>query len=188
MRIFDRRVAPEAAVAGELRLTYEWRQKTRFRATVARGELAGVEVGLQMPRGTVLRDGDCVASADGTLLRVGSAVEQLLQVQAADALELARIAYHLGNRHVAVQVGSDDQTGRGWLRLALDHVLENMVLGLGGVVEVISAAFDPESGAYGHGAGSHGHTHSMQEPVHAHGLHDDRRHAPKIHDFLPASR
>lgn len=193
IRVFDRRVPATAEVAGELRLAYEWRQKTRFRTTVARGAMIGQTVGIDLERGTVLRDGDFVADAEGTVLAVSAAIEQLLQVQADDALHLARIAYHLGNRHVPVQVGAD--AGGGWLRLQLDHVLENMVTGLGGRVSVVSAGFDPESGAYGHGGHSHGHGHDHDHdhggdhaPAHdagPAGRHDDRRHAPKIHDFLP---
>ena len=171
MLIFTRRlgVAHDADAHGTLRLTWEWRCKSRCRVRVAE-TLAGHpawqdgtdEVGLDLPRGAVLREGDLIATGDGgVVLRVHAAVEQVLQVVAADALALARIAYHLGNRHVPVQVGGTVQAG--WLRLPLDHVLEDMVTGLGGNVQVVSAPFDPESGAYaGHG------------------------HAPRIHDFLDA--
>ena len=159
MLIFNRRVEP-APVAGELRLTYEWRQKSRCRVRITQGERAGIEVGLSLERGTVLRDGEYLASAEGVVVRVTAAIEQLLNVTADDARSLTRIAYHLGNRHVPVQVGSDAQGC--WLRLQLDHVLESMVTGLGGHASVVSAPFDPEVGAYGHSG-----------------------HAPKIHDFLP---
>lgn len=180
MLIFTRRLgspgsrAPDAsagAESGVLRLTYDWRQKSRCRVRVAEAAAAaaaadargvrlaaGDEVGLDLPRGAVLRDGERIATDDGIVLRVRAAVEQLLQVRAPDALALTRIAYHLGNRHVPVQVGADARAG--WLRLQLDHVLENMVHGLGGSVEVVSAPFDPEAGAYGHSHGSHaGHGH-----------------------------
>lgn len=177
--------------AGELRLAYEWRQKSRARLTVAGGKLAGSEVGLALPRGTVLRDGDVLANDDGaTMLRVRAAAEQLLHVTAADPLTLLRIGYHLGNRHVPVQAGGDE--GGPWLRLALDHVLENMVEGLGGVITVVGAPFDPEQGAYGAHAGHHpprDHDHGEQ---HVHAVsgarHGDRRHAPRIHDFTGDDR
>lgn len=223
---------PDESCAGELRLTYEWRQKSRARVTVAAGELAGSDIGLALPRGTVLRDGDVVATDDGkTRLRVRAATEQLLHVIAGDALTLLRIAYHLGNRHVPVQVGRGGKADRGaelgtdcargrdgcpdgcrdgdgdgydgadhddgpWLRLALDHVLENMVQGLGGVITVVGAPFDPEQGAYGAHAGHH-HDHDDHGPhgdraqhVHAAGgaRHDDWRHAPRIHDFTGDDR
>lgn len=202
MLILDHRTGPASEVAGELRLTYEWRQKTRCRVTVARGERTGEAVGIDLTRGTVLRDGEYIAAADGTTFRVVAATEQLLHVTAADALALMRLAYHLGNRHVPVQIGADESGG--WLRLMLDHVLENMVSGLGGKVSVVSAPFDPESGAYGHavggGHGHHGHDHGHDHgDDHDHGQdgrdgrdqahngpaggHEDRRHAPRIHDF-----
>ena len=194
-------------VSGELRLSYEWRQKSRFRAELVSGPQSGEEVGVRIPRGHVLQDGDllgCRSSENGQIeqvIRIRTAVEQLLQVTAADSLHLARIAYHLGNRHVSVQVGQgiQNQPQQLWLRLQLDHVLENMVDGLGGMIQVLSAPFEPESGAYGQGSsgsdlGSGGHAHAArgsdgQEQVHQHSHghrheHDDRRHAPKIHDFL----
>ena len=198
--------------AGELRLAYEWRQKSRARVTVAGGELAGSDVGLALPRGTVLRDGDVLATDDGkTMRRVRAAAEQLLRGRAGAALPLLRAAYHLGNRHVPVQVGrggeadpgagpdgSDDRDDADhdgpWLRLALDHVLENMVQGLGGVISVVGAPFDPEQGAYGAHAGHHhddeGPHGDRDQHVHAAtgARHDDRRHAPRIHDFTGDDR
>jgi urease accessory protein len=190
MLVFTERVLSAPRISGELRLAYEWRQKSRCRVTVAAGERAGEDVGLSLQRGTVLRDGELVSTGDGVVLRVTAAIEQLLQVTAATPLVLARIAYHLGNRHVPVQVGADEFCG--WLRLQLDHVLESMVVGLDGRVTIVSAPFDPETGAYGHGNPDHGHRsaeggdgHSLESVA---GRHDDRRHAPKIHDFLPGRR
>ncbi len=198
-------------VSGELRLAYEWRQKSRFKSALVSGPQAGDDVGVRIPRGQVLQDGDllgCRATEDGPILQViqvRSAAEQLLQVTASNSLSLTRIAYHLGNRHVPVQVGQglENQPDRLWLRLQIDHVLENMVDGLGGTIQTLSAAFEPESGAYGQGlsgnvqgSDNHGHGHG-HEHEHEHGhshasehahadahRHDDRRHAPKIHDFL----
>jgi urease accessory protein len=181
-------------VSGELRLTYEWRQKSRFVASLVSGPQAGDAVGVRIPRGHVLQEGDllgCRSKTDAQLvqvIRVRAAAEQLLQITAPHSLHLARIAYHLGNRHVPVQVG-EDASQRLWLRLQLDHVLENMVDGLGGTIETLSAPFEPESGAYGQGMGmgignaettDHEHLHEHSHPHD----HDDRRHAPRIHDFL----
>ena len=177
MLIFTRRLPPDvdAPVLGTLRLTYDWRQKSRCRLRVADAVAsvagqpaplgAGDEVGLDLPRGAVLRDCDRIATDCGIALGVRAATEQLLHVRAASALALTRIAYHLGNRHVPVQIGSDGTTG--WLRLQLDHVIEQMVAGLGGAMQVVSAPFDPEAGAYG---------------GHAHGA------APRIHDFTDLPR
>ena len=192
-------------VSGELRLTYEWRQKSRFRSALVRGSKAGEEVGVRIPRGHVLQDGDllgCRSADDARLsevIRIRAAAEQLLQVTASDSLSLAKIAYHLGNRHVALQIGQgiENQPDRLWLRLQLDHVLENMVDGLGGTIQTLAAPFEPESGAYGHGssdsaANAHDHPESSavghphgHDHGHAHGhAPEDRRHSPKIHDFL----
>jgi urease accessory protein len=170
--------ATAVAPIGELRLNFEWRQKSRFRAALSSGPRAGDDVGVRLDRGHVLHDGALLRSADGSTVRIRAAVESLLHVTAADELGLARIAYHLGNRHVPVQVGKD-QAGL-WLRLQLDHVLENMVTGLDGRVQVVTEPFDPESGAYGHG---HAHASESSSDAIA-GKHDDRGHAPKIHDFL----
>ena len=90
-------------------LPFELRQKSRLRTTVEGGE----EIGLFLPRGTVLRDGDCLEADDGRIVRVTAAEENLLEARCVDAHALARAAYHLGNRHTPVQVGA------GWLRLAL---------------------------------------------------------------------
>mgnify|MGYP002778005798 CR=1 FL=1 len=181
MPVFTRRLPAEAdaPVDGELRLPFDARVKSRARWSVARGVLAGRDVGLDLPRGAVLRDGDRVGTEDGTAtLRVAAATEQLLHVRARDAVSLARLAYHLGNRHVPVQVGED--ASGGWLRLQLDHVLEHMVHGLGGAVEVVSAPFEPESGAYAGGHVHHGHADA--DPTQG-GRAPDGRHAPRIHDF-----
>jgi urease accessory protein len=130
------------AVAGEhLELSFEYRTKSRLRATLKSGE----EVGLFLPRGTILRGGMKLAAADGRIVEVLAAPEELLEVRCADALELARAAYHLGNRHVAVELGE------GWLRIQADHVLEGMLAGLGATVTAVTAPFEPEAGAYAHG-------------------------------------
>jgi len=127
-------------------LTFEQRQKSRLRATLDSGE----EVALVLERGAVRRGGDRVTSADGRVFEVVSAPEKLLHIECASPGQLARIAYHLGNRHVAVQVGE------GFLRIAEDHVLEDMVRRLGARVSHVEAPFEPESGAY---AGGHHHHH-----------------------------
>ena len=120
----------------KLVLPFEERQKSRLRARLESGE----EVAILRPRGSVLRGGDVVWSA-GRKFEVVAAPEKLLHIESDS---LARIAYHLGNRHVLVQVGE------GFLRIAEDHVLEAMLLGLGARVTHIEAPFEPEAGAYGH--------------------------------------
>ena len=98
-----------------------------------------------LERGAVLRGGDCLQSEDGRVVRVAAAPEKVMHIVCADQFELARAAYHLGNRHVPVEIGD------GYLRIAADHVLGEMLLGLGAKVGEPEAPFEPESGAYGGG-------------------------------------
>lgn len=194
MLIFRHAGGDASRVIGEIALAFEWRQKSRMRATVSSGARTGESVGFDLVRGTVLRDGDLISSDSGDALRIRAATEELIHVTAADATTLARIAYHLGNRHVPVQVGD------GWLRLQYDHVLEGMVRGLEGQIALVDHSFDPEGGAYSgarhahsHAGGAHHHAHHHehdQEDGGPHadpggaGRHSDARHAPRIHDFL----
>lgn len=134
----------------KLTLPFEQRQKSRLRAKAENGE----EVALILPRGRVLRGGDRVAATDGREVEIVAAPEKLLHIESA---ELARVAYHLGNRHVPLQVGP------GFLRIAEDHVLEEMARKLGARVSHVQAPFEPEAGAYGH-------------------QHDEMGHGGKIHD------
>ena len=127
--------SPAAGVAGRMRLAFEHRRRSRQRARLESGE----EIGLVMPRGQVLRDGDRLLASDGRVFEVVSAPERLLHIEAPC---LARIAYHLGNRHVPVQLGE------GFLRIAEDPVLEDMLRRLGAQVTAVEAPFEPEAGAY----------------------------------------
>ena len=131
-------------VRGTLRLAFDQRQKSRLRARLASGE----EVALLLPRGTLLRGGDLVGASDGRVIEVVAEPERVLHVECASPVELARCAYHLGNRHVPVQLGE------GWLRIAADHVLAEMLAKLGARVTPIEAPFEPEAGAY---SGGHHH-------------------------------
>ena len=131
----------DAAPAARLELNFDARTKSRLRTQLVGGE----EVGMFLPRGTILRGGDRLQAQDGRVVEVVSAPEDLLEARCADAFALARVAYHLGNRHVAVQVGE------GWLRIQTDHVLKTMLTGLGADVHALSAPFEPEAGAYAHG-------------------------------------
>ena len=135
-----------AAVRGQLSLPFELRQKRWLRAKLASGE----DVAVRLPRGEVLRGGDLVLASDGSAIEVVPAPEKVVHVESATPAELARAAYHLGNRHVPVQVGE------GFLRLAEDHVLEAMLRGLGARITHIEAPFEPEIGAYS--GGHHRHT------------------------------
>jgi urease accessory protein len=103
---------------------------------------------LDLPQATALRDGDGLVLDDGSVVRVAGKPEPLIEISAASPQELARIAWHIGNRHIDVQVVGDK------LRIRRDHVLEVMLRGLGARLMPVEAPFDPEQGAYrqhGHG-------------------------------------
>ncbi|OBS09247.1 urease accessory protein UreE [Acidihalobacter prosperus] len=140
----DAGATPDAS----LTLPFELRQRSRLRTRLDDGG----EVGLFLPRGRVLRHGDRLRADDGRIVEVRAATETVSTVRAEQPLDLLRAAYHLGNRHVALQVAED------WLRYAHDHVLDDMVRGLGLTVSVEQAPFEPEAGAYG-GEHAHGHAH-----------------------------
>lgn len=137
----------DSAPQARLVLPFESRQKSRLLAALDSGE----EVGLQLPRGTVLRGGDQLASDDGRTIEVVASAEGLSIVTATDPWQLARAAYHLGNRHIAVQVTCDS------LRYLHDHVLDDMVRRLGFTVSYATLPFEPEAGAYANEQHSHHH-------------------------------
>ncbi|MBV4522388.1 Urease accessory protein UreE [compost metagenome] len=162
MLVIHRRIDPQPVWAAELHLTFEARSKSRLRCFSAEGE----DVGLFLERGqSPLYDGECLQAEDGRIVRVCARPEQLLHVTCANAFELTRAAYHLGNRHVALQVGD------GWLRLLDDYVLKAMLEQLGAHAENIEAPFQPEHGAYG---GGHHHSRHGDE---------DFNYPPKLHQF-----
>jgi urease accessory protein len=142
-------------VLARLVLTCDQRRRSRLRTRL----LDGTEVALRLPRGTVLRHGDHLRTTSGLVVRVVAAAEPVSTVSSPDARTLARACYHLGNRHVAVEVGD------GWARYRHDHVLDHMVASLGLAVCVEEAPFEPEAGAYG----GHGHGHGDdEEETHSH--------------------
>jgi urease accessory protein len=106
---------------------------------------------LDLPQATALRDGDGLVLDDGAIVRVVSRPEPLIEIAAADSRELARLAWHIGNRHIDVQIVGDR------LRIRRDHVIEDMLRGLGARLSPVEAPFDPEHGAYGHHHHDHGH-------------------------------
>lgn len=175
------RAAYKVEVKGQLRLPFELRQKSRLRTALVSGE----EVGLVLPRGEILRGGDLVTASDGRVIEVLAAPEKLLHVEATNATDLAKAAYHLGNRHVPVQVGD------GFLRLSADHVLEEMLKKLGAKVTHVEAPFEPEAGAYagghhqhdemGHGGRIHDH-HDEHGHAHDHGRDHDHGEHGHVHD------
>lgn len=174
------RTAYKLEVRGQLKLPFEARQKSRLKTKLASGE----EVGLMLPRGEILRGGDLVTASDGRVIEVFAEEESVVHIEAGSAQALAKVAYHLGNRHVPVQVGD------GFLRIAEDHVLEEMVRKLGATVARLEAPFEPEAGAYagghhqhdemGHGGKIHDHHHEEHDHVHdEHCGHDHHQHHHK---------
>jgi urease accessory protein len=139
-------------------LPFEDRQKSRLLALLDSGE----EVGVLLPRGTVLRGGDQLASDDGRTIEVVASAEGVSIVSDPDPRQLLRAAYHLGNRHVPVQVTPTS------LRYLHDHVLDEMVQGLGLHVRYANLPFEPESGAY---ASEHAHQ-NQHSHEHEHSHHD----------------
>lgn len=136
--------------AAEVELDWDTRQKSRFDATDSQGR----HLGVFLPRGSVVRGGDCLVAEDGSLVRVRAAAQAVLVVRPCaehgSAFDLLRAAYHLGNRHVALELQPDR------LQLEPDHVLAEMLRGMHLVVSEEQQAFEPEAGAY---AAGHGHAH-----------------------------
>ena len=154
----------DAPSTESLTLSYDYRTKSRLRTALDSGEA----LGLFLPRGTILRGGHRLLASDGSVVEVFAADEKLLEARCENLLDLTCAAYHLGNRHVAVEVGGDMRGA--WLRLAADHVLEMMLTKIGCDVRALVAPFEPESGAY-----APGHSHH-------HGESAERR-GPRIHEY-----
>lgn len=158
MKKFIKVVAPQphSPTALTLCLTMDERTKSRLKVTLSDGQ----EAGLFLPRGTILKEGDVLSTEDGELVTIEAAKEQVSTVYSDDALLLARVCYHLGNRHVPLQIEA------GWCRYFHDHVLDDMARGLGATVSVGLEKYQPEAGAYGGSSGGHHHHHG----------HDDHHH------------
>jgi len=147
----------DAALAlGTLTLAFDQRVKSRLKVTLDNGQ----DAGLFLPRGLILRQDDVLLAETGESVEVMAATESVSTVKVNDPLLLARACYHLGNRHVPLQITND------FIRYQHDHVLDAMLQGLG--LEVIAelAAFQPEAGAYGESASGHQHTHGHHTHTH----------------------
>jgi urease accessory protein len=145
-----------------VRLTYDERVRSRFAVQLESGRDAVIVT----PRGRVMRGGDCLRAEDGSIVRVVAAPEPLLEVRVEDPALLARAAYHLGNRHVAVEVRPQS------LRIAEDPVLSTLLRQLGLNPIRIEAPFEPESGAYGHGHAHVAGGHAITPLIHEYHSHD----------------
>lgn len=140
-----------------LELTFDTRQKSRFRATLQ----DGTDIGADLPRTGILRSGSYIATHEGDVLRIDAKPEQLMQVTAKTDFELLKAAYHLGNRHVPLMLTPYA------LYFEPDHVLAEMVEGLGLAVKQVEHAFEPESGAYA----QHAHDHRLSPIKSLHHVH-----------------
>jgi len=158
--------------AATVELDWDVRQKSRFDTTDSQGR----HIGVFLPRGTVVRGGDVLVTQDGSLLRVVAAAQSVLRITPCtvhgSSFDLMRAAYHLGNRHVPIELKPDH------LKIEPDHVLAEMLRAMHLTVDAVHEAFEPEAGAYsahtahaGQGAHrSHDHAHPHPHPHdHAHG-------------------
>jgi len=146
--------AIEGHAADTVRLDHDLRNRRRMVFTT----VAGQSLLLDMPRTVRLRDGDMLRLGDDSLVRVEAMDEALTEISAPSTAALVRIAWHLGNRHLPTQLVPGPQGGT--LRIRHDHVIEDMVAGLGGTCTICMAPFDPEGGAYaepGEAAAHHHH-------------------------------
>lgn len=157
--------------AATVELDWDVRQKSRFEATDSQGR----QLGVFLPRGTVVRGDDVLVAEDGSLVRVIAAPQPVLVIthcpEHGTPFDLIRAAYHLGNRHVPIELKPDH------LKIEPDHVLADMLRSMHLIVREDNAGFEPEGGAYGnagaHAHAGHGHAHHDHEHGHGHEHGDD---------------
>jgi urease accessory protein len=151
--------------ASTVELDWDLRQKSRFEAT----DSAGRQVGVFLPRGSVVRGGDVLVVEDGSMIKVIAAPQLVLKITPCSShgtpFDLIRAAYHLGNRHVPIELTPDH------LKIEPDHVLADMLRAMHLIVSEVNEPFEPESGAYAQG----GHAHAGHDHVHEHHDHDHDR-------------
>ena len=153
--------------ASTIELDWDVRQKSRFDAT----DSTGRQIGVFLPRGTAVRGGDVLVAEDGSLIKVIAAPQSVLKIthctEHGSPFDLIRAAYHLGNRHVPIELKSDH------LKIEPDHVLADMLRAMHLNVQAVDGAFEPENGAYASG----GHAHGASGSGHGHGHSHDHSHA-----------
>jgi urease accessory protein len=175
--------------AATVELDWDVRQKSRFDAT----DSLGRQLGVFLPRGTLVRGGDVLLAEDGSMIKVIAAPQAVLRITPCashgTAFDLTRAAYHLGNRHVPIELKPDH------LKIEPDHVLADMLRAMHLIVDEVQEAFEPEGGAYSAGGHGHGHSHAAGHShapaaapapaAHVHGPncnhgHDSHAHAPAV--------
>lgn len=147
--------------AATVELDWDVRQKSRFDAT----DSLGRQLGVFLPRGTLVRGGDVLVAEDGSMVKVIAAPQAVLRITACTShgspFDLTRAAYHLGNRHVPIELKPDH------LKIEPDHVLADMLRAMHLIVNAAEEAFEPEGGAYSSGGHGHGHDHGDHAHSHA---------------------
>lgn len=148
--------------AATIELDWDVRQKSRFDATDSSGRLLGIF----LPRGTVVRGGDVLVAQDGSLIKVIAAPQSVLRIthctHHGSPYDLIRAAYHLGNRHVPIELKPDH------LKIEPDHVLADLLRAMHLIVHAVDEAFEPENGAYASGGHGQGHAHAHTGNNHSH--------------------
>ena len=157
-------------------LDWDVRQKSRFDAT----DSLGRPLGVFLPRGTLVRGGDVLLVEDGSMVRVIAAPQAVLRISACTAhgspFDLTRAAYHLGNRHVPIELQPDH------LKIEPDHVLADLLRAMHLTVREVAESFEPEGGAYSAGGHGHGHSHAAShEHAHASAVAAAPQAAPHVH-------
>lgn len=145
--LFTERVKNTNDFTMTLTLAFDMRQKARLKTTLDNGE----EAGLMLPRGLVLRGGDCLRTDEGLVVKVIAAQEKISIASSSDKLLLTKASYHLGNRHIPLQIEEN------YIIYLVDHVLDEMIKKLGLTVTHEMRAFEPETGAYQHHHHEHPH-------------------------------
>ncbi|MBI2726385.1 MAG: urease accessory protein UreE [Polaromonas sp.] len=172
--------------AATVELDWDVRQKSRFDAT----DSSGRQLGIFLPRGTLVRGGDVLVAEDGSMVKVLAAPQPVLRITHCSdhgtAFDLTRAAYHLGNRHVPIELKPDH------LKIEPDHVLADMLRSMHLIVHEVNEAFEPEGGAYSagghsHGHGSHDHAAHAEHKSHAHD-HDDKHDHAHDHSHEPTHK
>ena len=148
--------------AATIELDWDVRQKSRFDATDSSGRLLGIF----LPRGTVVRGGEVLVAQDGSLIKVIAAPQSVLRIthctHHGSPYDLIRAAYHLGNRHVPIELKPDH------LKIEPDHVLADLLRAMHLIVHAVDEAFEPENGAYASGGHGHAHAHTGNNHSHDH--------------------
>lgn len=163
--------APSSGASSQSEHTVTLPREERYRRRKLLATDAGTEFLLDLSEATYLAHGTLLEADDGTLIRVVAASEPVLEIRAGSPQHLARIAWHVGNRHIAAEIAADA------LYIQPDHVIAEMVRGLGGEIRDTVRPFEPEGGAYGHHGSLHeSHHHGDGGSAHAHGRHHHHHH------------